>query len=264
MFMESEPSALDAPLSPRVARAAIFVERYLLPWAYVFLAWLHIRAMRTEWLSARLIARMQGHGRAPGTISVVSSQLQLIYANLAKDSLILLMMVFIAAMLAISRPPKKLPEKWVHILLPVAMSYYFLLYGAVGQLPPALKDSLFPANWQLTLSLIGIGISLIGYCISLWALFYLRRSFSVLVSVREVVSSGPYTYVRHPIYLGYIFELCGLLIATGSIAMLFLGLGFLFLLVIRAEFEEESLCEASESYRAYVKQTGFLFPVFRR
>jgi protein-S-isoprenylcysteine O-methyltransferase Ste14 len=89
---------------------------------------------------------------------------------------------------------------------------------------------------------------------------HLGRSFAVLVSVRKIVSSGPYAYVRHPIYLGYAIDLCGLLLATSSIAMFTLAAGWVLLLIIRARIEEEMLSEADEGYRQYVTRTNFLFP----
>jgi protein-S-isoprenylcysteine O-methyltransferase Ste14 len=109
----------------------------------------------------------------------------------------------------------------------------------------------------------GVVLSVIGYSIALWAIFYLRRSFAIFVSVRDIVSKGPYAYVRHPIYLGYLFDLCGFALAGFSVAILLLGCGFVLLLVERARMEEEKLCEASAPYRQYASRTGFLFPRFR-
>jgi len=86
----------------------------------------------------------------------------------------------------------------------------------------------------------------------------------LLVAVREVVSGGPYAYVRHPMYLGYIFELSGLVLSSFSLGMLAAAAGFLGLMVMRARLEEARLIEACPAYRDYMKRTGFLFPRLRR
>jgi protein-S-isoprenylcysteine O-methyltransferase Ste14 len=107
-------------------------------------------------------------------------------------------------------------------------------------------------------------LAIVGYGIALWGISYLRRSFALMVAVREVVSGGPYAYVRHPMYLGYIFELSGLVLASCSLGMLLAAAGFICLMVVRARLEEGRLIEVSPEYRDYMKRTGFLFPRFHR
>ena len=82
-------------------------------------------------------------------------------------------------------------------------------------------------------------------------------------SEQKIISTGPYAFVRHPMYLGYIFDLLGLLLVTASFGMLFLGAGFVAMIVWRARIEEEKLSEASPEYRRYIGRTGFLLPRFR-
>jgi len=77
-----------------------------------------------------------------------------------------------------------------------------------------------------------------------------------------VVTGGPYAYVRHPMYLGYLIELSGLLLASFSLGMMLLAAGYVFLMVVRAQLEEERLIEAHPAYREYMQRTGFLFPRF--
>lgn len=46
-------------------------------------------------------------------------------------------------------------------------------------------------------------LQMIGEVISLWGIFSLRECFSVLPEARKVVSTGPFRYIKHPIYTGY-------------------------------------------------------------
>jgi len=57
-----------------------------------------------------------------------------------------------------------------------------------------------PARQQLQLA--SVLLALVGLCYTLWALAYLRRSFSILPEARRLVTGGPYGLSRHPLYLG--------------------------------------------------------------
>src|SRR5207237_1364669 len=59
-------------------------------------------------------------------------------------------------------------------------------------------------------------VSVAGYAVAVWSVVCLGRSFALLVSVRTVVRRGPYRYVRHPMYLGYILLFAGILIGALS------------------------------------------------
>jgi protein-S-isoprenylcysteine O-methyltransferase Ste14 len=100
--------------------------------------------------------------------------------------------------------------------------------------------------------------------VALWAILYLGRSFGVFVVVRTVIFGGPYRWVRHPMYLGYICMLAGLALANYSVAYFSLVPIHMVLLLYRARLEESRLSEYSMEYREYRKRTGFIFPRFRR
>jgi protein-S-isoprenylcysteine O-methyltransferase Ste14 len=56
---------------------------------------------------------------------------------------------------------------------------------------------------------IGIAIGLCGQALRVWAAGHLEKS-------REVTSSGPYKYTRHPLYVGSTVMALGLAVATRS------------------------------------------------
>ena len=242
------PAAADQPISPGVARAALAIERYVLPWAYGYFAWQRVGAGLAHYATYRKLTEAGAQGIA--------------MAALTKDVLLFLLMLFTVVTLLFSRAPVTLPDRLKHLIVPLAMSYYFFLYGMVDHLPAPLRESLLPPSWQMPAAAGGLLLSVLGYAVSVWALTHLGRSFAVLVSVRKVVDSGPYAYVRHPIYLGYAIDLCGLLLTSFSPAMLLLGAGFAAFLVIRARLEEEMLSAADAGYRESVARTGFLLPRF--
>jgi protein-S-isoprenylcysteine O-methyltransferase Ste14 len=106
----------------------------------------------------------------------------------------------------------------------------------------------------------GLLLAPLGLCISIWSLWHLRNSFSILAEARSTVVSGPYSYVRHPLYLGEILTMLGLCLLIGT------GLALLFWAVIsalqlaRARIEEKKLSRALSDYEAYRRKTPFISP----
>ena len=248
-MMKFQPADSETPISPGVVRWALTIEKYVLPWVYGYFAY-----ERAD-LGWKHYAQYRNHAGEPMLQSIA-------LAALPGDFLLFLLMLFTGGMLLFNSAPVAPPDRLKHVIVPLAMSYYFFLYGMVDRLPALLRESLLPLRWQMPAAVAGLLLSLCGYAVAIWALLHLGRSFAMLVSVRKVVSSGPYAYVRHPIYLGYAIDLCGLLLARCSPAMRVLGAGFAGCLIWRARLEEEKLCAADEGYRQRVARTGFLLPRF--
>lgn len=101
----------------------------------------------------------------------------------------------------------------------------------------------------------GIALALAGEMVRIWAAGH-------LVKGTQLTISGPFAYLRHPLYLG------SLLIATGYCLMTGLRLSFPIvwalyaLFFLSAIFHEEKALEAAfgDQYRSYKAQTPFLWP----
>jgi protein-S-isoprenylcysteine O-methyltransferase Ste14 len=180
--------------------------------------------------------------------------------DLTRHLLVLLFDVLAGALLLLSRAPAGPPQTWADVLVPLAASFFYLSYNVVGALPAALGRNVLPASGRLAASVAALHLSLAGFALAAWSLSWLGRSFAVLVSVREIVVSGPYRFVRHPMYLSYVLQMAGLVCAYGSLAVVALTSGHLLLTVYRARLEERRLRELSSAYRDYAARTGFLFP----
>lgn len=244
----------ELPLSPGLARLFVGIEKYVLPCVYGFLAWRQWQAILQLRQAYRTVAA------APGTLPYGQ---EIYFTNVVRHGLLGTLLAFVGLALLTSRPPRELPDKLGQVLVPLAASFYFVLYGAADAFPPLLRENVFPARLQPAFALAGVGLSGLGYAVCLWALLHLRRSFALYVSVREIVTGGPYRYVRHPIYLGYFLDQAGLFLASGSLGVLLLGTGFVLFQVQRARMEEAKLAESSAAYRHYVSRTGFLLPRLR-
>ena len=252
MTQPSPPAQQDTPLSQRTARILLWIEKYPLPLVYGWFAWQRLELLRAIYHEYRVALQVSAT-LGPGWQN-------LYYASFAKNALLFALMIFTGGTLLLNRKPSVLPDKLKHVVVPVAASYYFAFYSLVDKMAGPWRENFAPPAWRPTLILTGVICSVVGYAVSLWAICYLRRSFAVLVAVRRVVMGGPYRYVRHPMYLGYLLDTVGLLLVTCSRAMCLLAAGFVLLMVIRARMEEESLASASAEYKRHYWRTGLFFP----
>ncbi len=100
-----------------------------------------------------------------------------------------------------------------------------------------------------------------GLAYSVWALAYLRRSFSIIPEARRLVTGGPYGLSRHPVYLGEIATAVGVNVATagwlGGLAVVY----FIGAELLRMRWEERVLSRAfPEDYPAYAGRVPRYFP----
>ena len=109
----------------------------------------------------------------------------------------------------------------------------------------------------LTLSTIALIATQI---IAFWALFTLRRSFSVFPEARALIRTGPYALVRHPLYAIYFAMYTMFLLPRLSIlAVVITALG-LACEIWRAHEEEAVLGAAFPEYSEYAATTPRFVP----
>lgn len=110
---------------------------------------------------------------------------------------------------------------------------------------------------------IGAACSVVGIGIAIWARVYLGRNWSAHPTQKaehELVTTGPYGYLRHPIYTGVILALFGT-ISVGFIYTLVIFAVFLVIFVARIPREERIMRTLfPDQYPAYQKRTKRLIP----
>lgn len=73
-----------------------------------------------------------------------------------------------------------------------------------------LANPIFP--WSPTLYDIGAALTALGILFAFWARFHIGRNWSGNVTIKadhELIRSGPYARIRHPIYTGILLAVLG-------------------------------------------------------
>jgi protein-S-isoprenylcysteine O-methyltransferase Ste14 len=110
---------------------------------------------------------------------------------------------------------------------------------------------------------LGAGLCALGIGLAIWARVYLGRNWGMPMSRQadaELITGGPYAYVRHPIYTGMLLAMLGSAIANSPVWLVALvPFGLYFVYSARAE-EKLMLEQFPEQYRDYMARTKMLVP----
>jgi protein-S-isoprenylcysteine O-methyltransferase Ste14 len=113
---------------------------------------------------------------------------------------------------------------------------------------------------SVTAEMVSTLLVLFGSAAAVITLMRLGRSFSMMAEARRLVTSGPYRFVRHPLYIAEELAMIGLL-------MQFFSLSSAFVLAVQIAFqlrrmhnEEAVLAETFPEYAAYQQRTARLLP----
>jgi protein-S-isoprenylcysteine O-methyltransferase Ste14 len=110
---------------------------------------------------------------------------------------------------------------------------------------------------------VGLGLFALGLGFAIWARIHIGRNWGSPMSQKnepELVTSGPYRLVRHPIYSGILVAGIGTAVALGWLlltAVILAGIYFLY----SASVEERYLAEHfPDDYPEYKRSTKMLLP----
>jgi len=110
----------------------------------------------------------------------------------------------------------------------------------------------------------GVAWTSLGAAVAIWARYCLGEYWSARVSLKEghrIIRSGPYAYVRHPIYAGMGLGAVGTAIVVGEWRGVLAVALVLAVHSLKALREEALLLqEFGEEYVLYRRRTGFLIP----
>lgn len=143
-----------------------------------------------------------------------------------------------------------------------------LLFGSpVVLFYPLVRNAWVPTRGTPTdaIEIIGVVLSFAAVAFAIWARITLGKNWSgAVITLKEdhkLVTTGPYKFVRHPIYTGYFLATLGTALTIGTVASylatLMIFIGFL----IRMQKEETLMTHQFPSeYPAYKQKSKKLIP----
>ena len=104
----------------------------------------------------------------------------------------------------------------------------------------------------------------IGLGIGLWAILTIQiGNFNVTPSVKQngqLVQTGPYQFIRHPMYLALLLVTLALVCSQFSLLRLGIWIVLLVDLIVKMAFEEQLLAAHYTTYTHYQRRTYRLIP----
>lgn len=159
---------------------------------------------------------------------------------------------------------KKREEGWASKVAGLLGLVGFIAFIAYAINPNWLSWAALP--FPLWLRWTGIGIALLGFVLLQWAQNTLGKNWSDtprMIKEQALVTSGPYQFIRHPIYTAFLLILGSILFISAN---WLIGLAWIGMTVLevasRIGFEESLMLEYfGDQYQEYMKRTGRLLPL---
>ncbi len=153
------------------------------------------------------------------------------------------------------------------LLFPAVVVLPFVPPYSARWLPPDvvrwLSTPWFPAT--VATGVASVVITALGIALAFWARYELGRNWSGMVTLKEdhrLVTTGPYAFVRHPIYTGLLMSIVGTLLLWSTPAMPVVIVVLVLALRYKMSREELFMSDAfGEQYAAYKLRARALVPL---
>ncbi len=151
----------------------------------------------------------------------------------------------------VQSPALRLPQSALMI------AAYLLLFARTAAVGP-LALRVVPASPASAYA--GLALTLAGLIITVWARFFLGKNWSATPTIKqdhELIRSGPYAFVRHPIYSGLLLAILGTAIYVGELrgllAFVLAVIGFKWKTLTEESFMREQFGTQYDDYKRQVK-----------
>lgn len=110
----------------------------------------------------------------------------------------------------------------------------------------------------------GVAITFAGIGLAIWARWHLGQNWSAAVTVKEgheLIRSGPYGRIRHPIYTGMLVAFAGTALALGEYrGLLSLGIAIIGFFAKARKEERYLVQEFGPPFEEHIRRTGMFLP----
>lgn len=189
------------------------------------------------------------------------------YIEVMVGSWIVFMVIWLVGMATAKRTARR-PwyQGWavrVAILVAVFLiTRYNILSGNIHANHAASASYLSGMLNNPVLGWLGAALTVLGVALAVWARLYLGRNWGMPQSLKEnpeLVTTGPYSYIRHPIYTGVIVAMLGPALVIWWWLVLCVLMGVYFVYSARTE-EQLMLAQFPNQYPEYMRRTRMLVP----
>ena len=190
---------------------------------------------------------------------------------LAEPSLLVtwpvLVLAFFCTVLFLTQPALSLEESKAHHGTDASTIWWILAVSGAGQILSLLDWAYLVGAPQAldAWAIAGLSCLILGTAFRLWAINTLKSNFAAVVQIKQhqqLVTSGPYRWLRHPSYTGAWIAMIGAALLMHSyIGLVIMGPGMLLVYMRRIAVEERAL-EAGfgQAYTNMKRNTQRLLP----
>jgi len=174
---------------------------------------------------------------------------------------IIFLAYWLLASLRVNKIERREPpgEKLLRIL--VSLAGFILLYNNDPRFG-VLNRRFLP--WHYWIFFLGAALTWAGVTFAIWARYHIGRYWSASVALKaghELIRTGPYSRIRHPIYTGMLLAVAGTALAVGRyrgiVALAIILAGF----VWKSKREEALLAgQFGAAFEEHRRHTGFFLP----
>jgi protein-S-isoprenylcysteine O-methyltransferase Ste14/rhodanese-related sulfurtransferase len=157
--------------------------------------------------------------------------------------------------------PHRDPDRRGEDLKPITFGY--VTCAVLSLIVAPIEAIYWPSEVPILQQIIGAVIGLGGLALGLLSFKALGRNFRVFGAPRRsgtLITSGIYTYIRHPMYIGTIMAVGGYVLAFGSLIAMPLWLGVTIFYLVKTVKEERLLTDKYPEYEEYCKHTWKFIP----
>ena len=187
--------------------------------------------------------------------------MRLLLSNAISVPWLIFLVYWIAASFRVNKMERQEPqgEKLLRIVLAIA-GWYLL----------SRNDPRFGVlnerfvRFHFWVFLLGAVMTWAGVGFAIWARYHIGRFWSASVALKtehELIRSGPYARIRHPIYTGILLALAGTTLAVGRYRGI-VAFVLIFASLIRKSKQEEALLaeQFGPAFEEHRRHTGFFLP----
>jgi len=187
--------------------------------------------------------------------------MRLLLTNAIRLPWVIFLAYWIVASFRVNQMERQEPqgEKLLRLLAAVAGGYLL----AVNDPRFGVLNERF-VRFHFWVFILGGVLTWAGVAFAIWARYHIGRFWSASVALKtghELIRTGPYSRIRHPIYTGILLALAGTTLAVGRYRGI-VAFAIILVSLIRKSRQEEALLagQFGPAFEEHRRHTGFFLP----